>query len=270
MSTKLSVIDSELLQCHSKMQRSILGKVLSVLQDIETRNRGPPCSQCFGPAADCVCVEKRPRCGGCDHWTQCVCLYGGGCGRKRKCSACTGCSSRASENARGLGELVDSILSVRNVAPIAHPTMVDIIDTLLKAVDGRSSLRVERVRVALAHKMLRCMMAKVCPLLARLRDLSPSDADWGRAFVLIHDIRDVFVHSRVPAMVIHRDFGRLCNAVCDALAVPEPEVWLRLSPAERPAALCALFRAAGRSLAGVDASFLGEWGRRLVERAVGG
>ena len=268
MSTKLALVDSELLQCHSRMQSSILRKVLAVLQDIKTRNRGPPCSQCFGPVADCVCVEQRPRCGGCDHWAQCVCLFDG-CGKK-KCSACTGCSSRVKVNARGLGELVDSILAVRDVEPKAHPTMVDIIDTLLKAVDGRSSLRVERVRVALAHKMLKCVMAKVCPLLARLKDLSSSDADWGKAFILIHDLRDVFVHSRVPAAVVHRDFGCLCAAMCDALSIPEPEIWLNLPQSERPAAVCALFRAAGRSLVGVDASFLGEWGRRQVERVVGG
>jgi len=260
--SRLHTIDAELLRCHHQAQKTLVGKVLSVLQDIETR--APPCSRCYGPKAECRCP---PRCRACDSERACVCE--GECWGK--CSACTGCSKRSLENAKSVAGLVDSVLAVRNVSPAAHPAMVEIIDSLLKTVDGGTALRVERVRIMLARKMLRRIMAKVAALLVRINGLDlTSDAAWGNAFVVIHDIRDVFVHSRVPATVIHPEFGRMVNAVCGALAVPEPEEWLSLSACARPKALCDLLRAALRAAGSVDAaSFLGSWGRAQVVRVVG-
>ena len=262
-SSRLHTIDTELLRCHHEAQKTLIGKVLSVLQDIETRKRAPPCSSCYGPKAECACP---PRCRGCDGERVCVCV--GECWGK--CSACTGCSSRSRENARSVAGFVDSVLAVRNVNPAAHPAMVEVIDSLLKTVDGGKTLRVERVRVMLARKILRGIMAKVAALLVQLNGFDPaSDADWGRVFVAVHDIRDVFVHSRVPAAVIHPDFGRMCEAVCGALAIPEPEEWLALAPCARSKAVCNLLKAALRATGSVDASFLGGWGRAQVVRVVG-
>lgn len=162
----------------------------------------------------------------------------------------------ATTNAVGLGQLFDSLIAV-HVEPNAHPVMVDTINALLAAVDGRSDVRVEWVRVALARGMFRDMMAKVCHLLARFEHLSPStsDADWSKTFILIHDVRDIFVHSRVPGAVIHHDFGRMCAGVCDALAISEPGVWLARAPLERNAAVCVLLLAMERSLVGFLKAF---------------
>ena len=267
--SKLSQIDSELLRCHVTVKNVMLDKVLSVLQDIETRKRvgGPPCNQCFGPKEDCTCVEPR-RCGGCDNETACVCVCVGK--HSGRCLVCTGCSSRSTENAKRLAEIVDSFLSICNVAPVARPAMVDIIEMLLKAVDGGKALRVERLRVTLARKMFRHIVAKVCVCLAQLKGIDPSsDSDWYTTSVAILDIREVFVHYRVPAAVIHKEFGRLIAAVCDALTIPEPEEWMAVAPCVRPKAICDLLRSVGCALRGVDSSFLGKWGEMQVGRVVG-
>ena len=268
--SKLSLIDSELLLCHVKVKNIMLDKVLSILQDIETRKRvgGPPCTQCFGPKADCVCVVPTARrCEGCDNQTACVCVC---VGKHSRCLVCTGCSSRSKENSDCLAKMVDSFLSMRNVAPVARPAMVDVVEMLLKAVDGGKALRVERLRVTLARKMFRHILAKVCVCLAQLKGMDPSsDSDWFSASVAILDIREIFVHCRVPAAVIHKDFGRLIAAVCDALTIPEPEEWMAVAPCVRPKAICDLLRSVGCALRGVDSSFLGEWGRRQVGRVVG-
>ena len=119
-SSRLHTIDTELLRCHHEAQKTLIGKVLSVLQDIETRKR--------------VCG----RCRGCDGERACVCV--GECWGK--CSACTGCASRSLENAKRLSGLVDFVLALHNVDPDAHPVMVEIIDKLLKIIDsGRTPVR---------------------------------------------------------------------------------------------------------------------------------
>ena len=108
--------------------------------------------------------------------------------------------------------------------------MVSVIDSLLQALDGHRALRLEHVRASIARKMFgRTILPRVCELLERIHCLHcEDDAEWARISVLLHDLRDVFVHSRVPAAVVHREFGRMCAAVCDALRIDEPERWLRV------------------------------------------
>jgi hypothetical protein len=146
--------------------------------------------------------------------------------------------------------------------------MMDVIDALLKSVDGRRSLRVDQVRASIAQKMFGRIMTRVCELVQGIQQ----ENDWGKIFMLIHDIRDVFVHSRIPAAVVHRDFGRLCAAVCDAMAIRDPSAWLAIPPRERKQAICELVCSVGEALKGLDAAFLGEWGERqlgLVVREMG-
>jgi hypothetical protein len=129
---------------------------------------------------------------------------------------------------------------------------------------------VERLRVALARKMFRYVLAKVCVVLAKLKGMDPSsDSDWFTTSVTILDLKEVFVHFQAPAAVIHRDFGRLLAAVCEALTIPEPEEWMAVVLCARPKAICDLLRSVGCALRGVDSSFLGEWGRTQVGRVVG-
>lgn len=140
--------------------------------------------------------------------------------------------------------------------------MMNVIDQLLQALDGHRALRLEQVRASMAGRILRRnIMPQVCRLLERMHGLryEESDADWSRMFVLLHDLRDVFVHVRVPAMVIHRAFGRMCAAVCDAMVIEEPERWSAIPRDLRTQALCCIRNAVGRALAEADWGFMGTW-----------
>ena len=249
----------------------VFGKLISLLHDVRLRNQSSaPCDRCFGPEAECVCGPRVEQCGRCaGSKMECVCFYGGdvnGC----LCDPCVDCSARVTANRRGLRELVDSVLNAPPVSPEARPAMVELLDSLLGAVDGHRALKVGRVRASIARKMFRKMMKRVCGLLEQIHCLVPeSAADWGRIFVLLHDIRDVFVHSRIPAAVIHDDFGKMCSAVCDALAIAEPECWLVVPVCERRHALLGLRAEVGRALGAVDLRFLGTWGEQRVREVVG-
>lgn len=266
---------------------TVVGRLLSVLHDIRKRrqNGGPPCDRCFGPAAECIC-ERLERCGWCaGPGIQCVCVNRGECAscfktvgydcacslplKKCACDACVDCETRASSNRRDLKNFIDSVLVTvpDAVSPPARPAMIDVIDSLLQAIDGNRALRLKHVRASIARKMFgRTILPQVCALLEQIHGLScEDDGEWGRIFVLMQDLRDVFVHARVPAMVIHREFGRMCAVVCDAMAIiQEGERWLNLPPCQRQQAMGALMASVGRSLAGVDLSFLGEWGQQRV------
>ena len=157
--------------------------------------------------------------------------------------------------------------------------MTDVIDSLLQAVDGRRALRVERVRASIARKLLsRSILPRVCELLGQIHALRcEDDRQWETIVVLLHDLRDVFVHSRIPAAVIHREFGRLCAAVCDGLSVlnTHPERWAAIrQPCQRHKALRLLMRRVGCALEAVDLTgLLGPWAQQqvgLVARVVGG
>ncbi len=293
--TNPSLINTDQLQHYQRLADgvrkypAVFGKLLSLLHDIRKRRRdgGPPCDRCFGPAAECVCgptkktVERCGRCAG--PGAECVCFYGGGdecstCFKtagcackpgKCPCDACVGCGTRVARNRQDLADFIDSVLGA-DVSPAARPAMVSVIDSLLQAVDGRLA-RLDQVRASIARKMFGRIMRRVCGLLERIHCLHcEDDGDWGRIFVLLHDLRDVFVHSRVPGAVVHREFGRMCAAVCDALAIDEPERWLGIPPCQRQQALCGLRNSVARGLAGVDlSSFLGDWGQQRVGEVVG-
>ena len=285
-SSRLSAIHAELLlRCKPKIpeaggaEPAFCQKLLSILHDIRRRRRegGAPCDRCFGPRAECVCSEPRvARCGVCSGpGDVCVCFYSGSpciIGAS-PCDACVGCASRASDNRKALGELVDStLLAAPDVSPSERPAMVHLIDSLLQALDGRRAPRLDQVRASIAGKMLGRIMQRACELLERIhRENYRDDAGWGRIFILIHDLRDVFVHSRVPAAVVHRGFGRLCSAVCDAL-MNDPDQWFAIPPDMRRQALCSLEASLGRALGGSvgELGFLGSWGRQRVAEVVNG
>ena len=283
--SKLPLIDAELLRCREmlekKKENSALrpfANLLSTLQDIQSRAQGPPCDQCFGPVVECGC-KKVERCGRCSGArAECVCFYGGGCGvcfTKKDCAcdipapcpcdACVGCLSRARGNRRGLRELVDTVIAAEK-----HPAMTDVVDALLKTMDGRRHHGAKHVRASIARAMFGRIMKQVCELLCKLHCLSfVLDDDWRRTFMVIQDIREVFVHSRIPAAVVHRDFGKLCNAVCKALEISEPSAWLSTPPCERLQAMRGLMGAVRAGLREVDSGFLGEWGQRQLGMVVG-
>jgi hypothetical protein len=145
--------------------------------------------------------------------------------------------------------------------------MLDMIDSMLQAIDGRKNLRVEQVRMSIARRMFGRMMAKVCDKLQRINVLRcDDDNDWNSIFLLLHDIRDIFVHTRAPATLVHREFGRLCLLVSSALKIHRPEAWLAID--DRPHAIRSLRQSVGRALAVADASFLGGWGQRQLAMVV--
>ncbi len=202
---------------------------------------------------------------------ECVCFYGDGYGaRQCPCDPCVDCSVRVIANKRGLRELVDSVLNAPPVSPEARPAMVELLDSLLGAVDGHRALKVERARALMARKLFRKMMKRVCGLLQQIHCLVPEDdSDWGTIYVLLHNLRDIFVHSRIPAAVVCNDFGRLCAAVCDALVTAGPECWLAVPACERRQTLLGLRAEVGRALGAVDLRFLGKWGEQRVREVVG-
>ena len=249
-----------------------LAELLATLHSINQQKKaaGAPCNQCF--EADCVC---RPRCGECAGPREgCVCLYGGGCGRcvetctcslptQCPCDACASCASRVSDNRRGVSDFIDSTLVAHTIQPGSRLMMLDMIDSMLQAIDGRKNLRVEQVRVSIARRMFGRMMARVCDKLQRINGLRcENEDDWSEIYLLLHDIRDVFVHTRAPATLVHREFGRLCVLVSSALKIHRPEAWLAID--DRPHAIRCLRQSVGRALAAADVSFLGDWGQRQL------
>jgi hypothetical protein len=252
---------------HHPPSLQVFGKLISLLHDVRQRNQSSaPCDRCFGPEAECVCGPRVEQCGRCaGSEMECVCFYGGGGNDACLCDPCVDCSARVISNRRGLRELVDSVLNAPPVSPEARPAMVELLDSLLGAVDGRRALKVGRVRTSMARKLFRKMMKRVCELLQQIHCLVPEDdSDWGEIYVLLHNLRDIFVHSRIPAAVIHDDFGRLCSAVCDALVIADPVSWLVVPACERRHSLLGLRAEVGRALGAVDLRFLGKWMERRV------
>jgi hypothetical protein len=244
-------------------KKSFLNKLLSILQE----DVGTPCEQCFGPDAECVCLQQE-KCKQCDGPEDlCVCVYGG---RRRPsecpCNICTECSSRALKNKRDVTDFMDSVIYMR-----PSPSHPEIIDALIRTLQNKNRQRshIDTVRAITARRMFGRLMKKVHALLQMIKHLNcEDDDDWNSIFILIQDIRGIFVRNRAPAGFMHRDFGRLCGAMCDSLVIHEPSAWLAVTPCKRKQTLCSLYESVGRSLAEIDVSFLGKWGQMQVAKVV--
>ncbi len=186
-----------------------------------------------------------------------------------RCQLCAGrgcndCITQALENRREILNFIDAALGAHSVDPEARLRMVDAAEDVL---DGRTT--VHQLRTAIAQRMLAELMESVSFLLPEMNAMRlGSDDDWSRMFVLLQDMRDLFVRARGPATLVHADFGRLCEAMDRVLVLDEPEEWVSLRVSERPCAMRALRQRVAYVLNAADVGFLGEWGQMRVQLVV--